>query len=349
MKILHAPVEIGGQMSILTNAQRQLGYESRSINYFNSWLQYNCDENYDLNKHGVLVRCTRKLNVLARSINKYDIYHFHFGTTLLPYHLDLYLLKLLGKKIVFHFHGCDARDYYKEIKHRYGVCAHCGHHCNADKQKMIDKFVRFADAIILSTPDLLEYIPAGHYVPIAMNLEDWKFLQAPERTGTTLKVLHAPSNSTKKGTRYLQDAVAQLQNDGYDIELNLVKNIPHHQVKQYYLNADIVVDQLLIGWYGIFACEMMLLQKPVLCYIREDLLKYAPNIPIVNTNIDTLYDNLKILIENPKLRDQIGARGKQYVEKTHDSRMIAQELISCYKNISLTETVCHDQSRGPDD
>jgi len=38
--------------------------------------------------------------------------------------------------------------------------------------------------------------------------------------------------------------------------------------------ADLLVDQLLTGWYGAVAVEMMALGKPVVCYLREDDLKF---------------------------------------------------------------------------
>ena len=34
--------------------------------------------------------------------------------------------------------------------------------------------------------------------------------------------------------------------------------------------ADLVVDQLVLGWYGAVAVEAMALGRPVLAYIRED-------------------------------------------------------------------------------
>src|SRR5690606_38424340 len=47
--------------------------------------------------------------------DKFDIFHFHAGTFIntrgadYPCFQDLYLLKALGKKIVFHFRGSEAR------------------------------------------------------------------------------------------------------------------------------------------------------------------------------------------------------------------------------------------------
>jgi len=39
---------------------------------------------------------------------------------------------------------------------------------------------------------------------------------------------------------------------------------------------------------------------------RRTFYKYYPDLPVVNTDPDTLYDNLKMLIKDPGLRIDIG-------------------------------------------
>jgi len=101
---------------------------------------------------------------------------------------------------------------------------------------------------------------------------------------------------------------------------NFVEKLPHHKVKDYLRNSDIVIDQLLMGWHGVFALEAMASGKPVLCYIREDLKKYSPELPILSTSPENIYGNLKLLIEKPNLRQELRRKGRKYVEKYHDSK-----------------------------
>jgi len=37
--------------------------------------------------------------------------------------------------------------------------------------------------------------------------------------------------------------------------------------------------------------------------------------------------NLKMLLENPKLRQELGEKGRKYVEKYHDARKIANQIL----------------------
>jgi len=102
-------------------------------------------------------------------------------------------------------------------------------------------------------------------------------------------------------------------------------------VKEIYNEADIAVDQLLVGWYGSFAVEMMALEKPVVCYIREEDLKFIPSemkedLPVVHSTKDDLFEKLIMLIENSKLRKELGEKGRNFVEKWHNSINIAKKL-----------------------
>ena len=77
----------------------------------------------------------------------------------------------------------------------------------------------------------------------------------------------------------------------------------------------------------------MSLGKPVVCYVRKDLKKYAPNLQIVSSDKDTLATNLKILTKDKKLRDKLGEEGKKFVSENHDSIKIAKKLIELYKSL----------------
>ena len=48
-----------------------------------------------------------------------------------------------------------------------------------------------------------------------------------------------------------------------DADLELVEGLHHDEAFERYRAADIVVDQLNAGWYGLFAIEAMALGKPV--------------------------------------------------------------------------------------
>jgi len=84
--------------------------------------------------------------------------------------------------------------------------------------------------------------------------------------------------------------------------------------------------------------EMMALGKPVVCYIREEDLKFIPgqmkdDLPIVNANTDTIYEVLSRLVEQQDQLHLIGERSRAYVERWHDPMKIALRTKEVYESI----------------
>ena len=146
-------------------------------------------------------------------------------------------------------------------------------------------------------------------------------------------VIHAPSIRAKKGTEDVIAACAQLP-----VELDLVEGVPHDEARERYARADIAVDQLRAGWHGIFALEAMALGKPVLSYLKPDVVEqakrsYGVRVPIVPTTADTLVETLRPLVASPAERRRIGAESRAYVERVHDIDRIADRLIDLYARL----------------
>jgi glycosyltransferase involved in cell wall biosynthesis len=122
------------------------------------------------------------------------------------------------------------------------------------------------------------------------------------------------------------------------VELDVVENTRHDEAVERYKQADIVVDQLNAGWYGVFALECMALGKPVLTFLHEEAVRrteaaFGVELPLVPTSKETLADDLRTLIEHPELRDEIGQRSRAYVELVHDANVIADRLIAIYESL----------------
>jgi glycosyltransferase involved in cell wall biosynthesis len=104
-----------------------------------------------------------------------------------------------------------------------------------------------------------------------------------------------------------------------------------------YEDADLVVDQLLVGWYGGLAVEAMALERPVVAYLREEDLGFLPpdmraELPVVSAEPATIYDVLKALLTTRRgeLAD-LGRRGRAFVCRWHDPLRIAEELRADYE------------------
>ena len=333
MKVLHAPRVIANQSVILAEALRKQRIEATSLQYRSlDRDRYSADINIDIRVrkwYQLLKPFFVRLRNFPRFLN-FEIYHFHYGRTLIFGFLDLPILKLLGKKVVFEYHGSDIRNPFG-FANSISFTKKIGLLVKQASLKIVSRL--FVDAEVVTTPDLLEYAPSANFIPVAVE-DHWLSSQfrIPGKNGKIL-IVHAPTDRAVKGSDYVVSAVNQLQKEGLPVELDLVEGVLPEEVRKRFEKADIAVDQLLIGWYGLFAVEMMALGKPVVCYIRDDLKKYASDLPIVPANTETLVEVLRKLVQDVKMRKTLGRRGLQFVREFHGSDVVAMRFIELYKKL----------------
>ena len=131
-----------------------------------------------------------------------------------------------------------------------------------------------------------------------------------------LTFLHCPTNRTLKGTEHIIQAAEELQAEGYELSLIILEKMPHECVSEAMSRADVVIDQLLIGWYGMVAIEAWALGKPVICYIRPDL----PEAPACPADPSTIKDAMREMLKYPETREMWAQKGYKYVWRVHDVR-----------------------------
>jgi glycosyltransferase involved in cell wall biosynthesis len=241
-----------------------------------------------------------------RLLPRTDVFHFYFGWTLVPRKLQWPMLKATRRKSVLHFLGSDIRGKAPEEL----------------------RYARGADARIVGSYDALRWVPDAHVVPPGLDLRQY----APAATEDHPRpvVLHAPSSRHRKGTEHVIAAC-----EGLDVELDIVEGLRHDEARRHYERADIVVDQLNAGWYGIFALEAMALAKPVLSYLRDEAVQETERaagvrVPIVRVTKETLRDRIAGLAGSPEERRRVGASSRVYVEQVHDADKGADRLIAIY-------------------
>jgi glycosyltransferase involved in cell wall biosynthesis len=244
-----------------------------------------------------------------RLLPRTDVFHFYFGWTLVPRKVQWPLLRLARRKSVLHFLGSDIRG----------------------KKPEELAYARGADARIVGSYDALRWVPDAHVVPPGLDLSDYKPVPSEDRPRPV--VLHAPSSRKRKGTEHVVAAC-----EGLDVELDIVEGLRHDEARRHYERADIVVDQLNAGWYGIFALEAMALAKPVLSYLRPEAVQETERalgveVPVVPITKETLRDRIRELAVSADERRRVGASSRAYVERVHDADKGADRLIAIYRSL----------------
>jgi len=362
MKILHGPVNVGNQPWALSRAERRLGVASDLVVRSNTWLNYPADRTLSRAGSSFLEIAVRSVLFGLGAPWKYDVMHFYFGQTFLypgrsffknrllgrlfDYFstIDLRLAKLLGRKRFMTLQGCDARLAGEgNRRNQWTMCATdrcslyqtCIEALDARRRYTISDVLPFFDRVFYLNPELGHVVPEGQFLPYASVEIEKCGVKLPATEGRPI-IVHAPSNGRIKGTSIILDALQQLRSR-YEFELILVEKKTHAEALALYRSADIAIDQILAGWYGGFAVEMMAMGKPVACYIREQDMKFVPkamrdDMPILEVNPGRLVDDLAAILERRAEWQNVGRRSRRYVERWHNPDGIAKAMLDAYRS-----------------
>jgi hypothetical protein len=367
LRVLHCPWNIGGHPGMLAKSERMLGAQSHCVTLTQDPFGFSADE--ILFSPGMLApdqdRARRAL--LLRAIREYDVIHFNFGQTILEsavmprlswdrrialrenlrslFHFvgwmaDLPLLRAFNKVIVMTYQGDDARQGEYCRRHFEVNAADEVEYYTPEsdhwKRRAIGRVARYADHIYALNPDILHVLPEdAAFLPYAnLDPDEWRPVQrSPNEVPL---VVHAPTSRGVKGTRFLVQAVEQLRAEGLRFDFVLVENMSRAEARSIYERADLVVDQLLLSWYGGLGVEAMSLGKPVVCYVRHGDLKFVPeamrrDLPVIEASPHTIKSVLgDLLTQRRAMLPEIGRRSRAFVEQWHDPRKVAQRTLNDY-------------------
>ena len=308
MRVTHCPVNTAGIPWTNVQALRARGIEAQLV-VFNRY-KLHPEADIDLERSGGLVRQqATQWRAFAELARKTDIFHFYFGLTLLPKSVQFPLLRALGKRSVMHFLGSDIRG-----------------HSPAELA-----WARRAGARVVGSHDAIRWVPDAHVIPPGIDVRAIE--PAPPTDRERPVVLHAPSSRSRKGTEHVVAACKEL-----DVELEIVEGLNHREAFERYRNADVIVDQLNAGWYGVFAIEAMALGKPVVTFLHDEAVRkteeaFGVDVPIVNATAETLAGALRPLVESAEERRRVGRASRAYVEEVHDLERMTDRLLALYAEL----------------
>jgi hypothetical protein len=349
MRILHLPVNIASTLSHTVRGLRQSNAEIKVLG-----IVYGDNAYHSARDISVVHSASRrkiypwlwKKMVFAYQVQNLirgaDVLHWYFGSPVLPAGLDLRYVNFLGKPGVVEWLGSEIRVPEVEFADNpyYRAAFSKGYEYSFENLRSSHKIQqRFASAGFASvvSAGMFQYLKVPlwkkiYTVPQRIVLSDYEPCY-PDSNSSVPVIVHSPTAPIAKGTPAILAVVEKLSQK-YEFEFQLVSNVTRAQALEIMQKADIFVDQVVIGHYGMAAIEAMAYGKPVVCYIKPSLVaQFPPDCPIVNASEDTLESVLEELIRSAQRRHATGLRSRRYVEKHHDAVKIGSQLLDIYREL----------------
>lgn len=184
--------------------------------------------------------------------------------------------------------------------------------------------------VFVSTPDLLEDVDRAVWCPVVIDVELWTTRVRSDQTRVPV-VVHAPSKPGVKGTEHIDPILRHLDREGV-IRYRPVRDVPHASMPSILRRADIVVDQIGLGSYGVVACEAMASGCAVVSHVTDAVRALVERntgipLPILEADPATLDQVVRHLAEDATLRVRLSERGRAFAEAVHDGRESARRLL----------------------
>ncbi|WP_309065052.1 glycosyltransferase [Microbacterium sp.] len=183
----------------------------------------------------------------------------------------------------------------------------------------------------VSTPDLLIDVPGATWLPVVVDADSWSTAgsAAPMQRPRPV-VVHAPSNAGLKGSDRITTVMRRLHDDGL-VEYREARGIPASEMKAFYGDADIVLDQFSLGIYGVAACEAMAAGRVVISHVAAEVRDAVHRLtgdalPVLQARADELEAVLRRVLSEPAAARAAADAGRSFVRQHHNGARSAEAL-----------------------
>jgi glycosyltransferase involved in cell wall biosynthesis len=266
------------------------------------------------------------------AITRYRTFVFAFGMTFANGH-DLPLLRLLGKRVIVVLsNGSEARAPYVDGNHLQDNPAEIAA-ATRSRRRLLRRIERWASVVVgapLSSSTLMER-PFVDYFAVGMPrpavAEDGA--NGDHRSaGSTVRVLHAPSKTSIKGTDLSRAAVQQLIEAGHAIEYEEITGASNDEVLERLAECDLVVDQAFSDTpMATLTAEAAAEGTPTVVggYGWDELRAVVPDAvwpPSALCRPDRLRETIEQLVTDAHERSALGARAREFVRTRWSEREV---------------------------
>ncbi|WP_243370112.1 hypothetical protein [Microvirga solisilvae] len=290
-----------------------------------------------------LLACSKFL-CFVFSLLRCDVYIFSIGETFYGLN-DLLILRALRKKTIFTFLGSASRPIFIN-----GVYTNTGKELSLnkavqhshDKRLQLEKIARHCTAIVENPPagqmqsrPFYNHSIIGFPVSLsqrAAGTEAQKELD-PLDQPRPVRIIHAPSNRSVKGSDFIEQIIAELKAEGFSIDFSSMTKMSNSEVLQALSECDFVIDQAYSdGPLAGLATEAATLGKPAVVggYAQEETLRFLgdTDLPMsLYVKPEHMKDRVRDLLLSPALRQDLGREVKNYVTREWAPEVVAERYV----------------------
>jgi hypothetical protein len=262
---------------------------------------------------------------------RYDVFIFSSNSTFF-FFIDLTILKLFRKKVIYVFLGSEARPVYLNgyvIKNDKLGSILIGIILTRIQKIMISIIERFADHIINIPPQAYFHtrpfvsslcIGIPHDMVINETFSD--YIINNNSSEKIVRILHAPSKPEPKGTDIIRKVIQSLKSKRFMIDYVEIVGKPNAEVLQELEKCDFIVDEIYSDTpMAAFAAEAAFAGKPAVVgsyYVKhlKDDLSANDTPPSIFCHPDHIEASMEKLIVDHKFREELGKKAQEFV-RTH--------------------------------
>ena len=252
------------------------------------------------------VRAFQEFWTFWRVVARYETIHAHFMYTLSQDGWELRILKRLGRKLVVHFRGCEARDGARNmaLHPACNICTECDHRppiCTtpaAIARRALAR--RFGDKILVTTPDMLDFNADAEHFPFFAP-DNVIAAEREAKPNRPFKIVHVTNQPGIEGTRHIEAAIRRLRARGFAIDFVWMHDRRHDEVMKELADADFAIGKMKMGYYANAQIESMATGVPTITHVRDEFMTDAlRDSGFIFATLDSLETTLEHYLRNPE-------------------------------------------------
>ncbi len=247
------------------------------------------------------------------------------------FHEELDFFTETGIRLGLVFHGSDIRNPKVHASlEKDSPFADPHEELTAVLQKQVDELtphvLDFDGPVFVTTNDLLDYLPHATWLPVVIDTNLWASETVPLQHEGPPVVFHVPSRRSMKGSEDIDAVCRQLADEGLITYLAGFE-LSRDEMLRDMLSADIVIDQIRIGDYGLTAVEGMSAGRVVIGHVADRVRQRIDGeVPIVEADAQSLRQVILGLVADPTRCAELSRAGRSYARRWHDGHHAAEVL-----------------------